>query len=100
MVSKQHEGLINVMLTDVAMPEMSGNKLAECLKVLRPEMKVLSMSGYADNVVAHRGVISQDVAFLEKPFTPYVVADEVRQVLMKRKEGKATERKQCPGFSC
>ncbi|MFH1935427.1 MAG: PAS domain S-box protein [Pseudomonadota bacterium] len=81
MISEQHQGLIELMVTDVVMPEMSGKELAERLKVLRPEMKVLYMSGYTDNAVVRRGVISKDVDFLEKPFTPDVLAEKVRQVL-------------------
>jgi two-component system cell cycle sensor histidine kinase/response regulator CckA len=86
MVSGQHEGLIDLMVTDVVMPEMSGKELAECLQVLRPEMKVLYMSGYADNAVVRRGVVSPGVAFLEKPFTPDVLAGKVREVLDKKQD--------------
>ena len=89
MVSEQHEGLIELMVTDVVMPEMSGKELAERLKVLRPEMKVLYMSGYTDNAVVRHGVIGRGVAFLEKPFTPDVLAGKVRQVLDERERRKS-----------
>jgi len=68
---------------------MSGKELAERLKVLRPEMKVPYMSGYTDNAVVRRGVISKDVDFLEKPFTPEVLADKVRHVLDERERRKS-----------
>jgi len=89
MISEQHQGLIELMVTDVVMPEMSGKELAERLKVLRPETKVLYMSGYTDNAVVRRGVISKDVDFLEKPFTPDVLAEKVRQVLDEKERRKS-----------
>jgi len=89
MVSEQHQGLIDLMVTDVVMPGMSGKELAERLKVLRPEMKVLYMSGYTDNAVVRRGVTGPDVAFLEKPFTPDVLAGKVRQVLDEKERRKS-----------
>jgi two-component system cell cycle sensor histidine kinase/response regulator CckA len=88
-LSEQHEGLIELMVTDVVMPEMSGKELAERLKVLRPEMKVLYMSGYTDSEVVRRGVIGRDVAFLQKPFTPDVLAGKVRQVLSETEKRKS-----------
>ena len=76
-----HEGTIDLVATDVVMPEMSGSQLvAEVLKA-RPGIRVLFMSGYTDDEVMRRGVIDGQTAFLQKPFTPDVLAHKVRAVL-------------------
>lgn len=80
-ISKHHHGQIDLLITDVVMPEMSGNEVAARLAALRPEMKVLFMSGYTDEAIVHHGVIDAGIAFLEKPFTPDAAARKVRAVL-------------------
>lgn len=77
----KHLGPIHLVLTDVAMPQMSGPEVAEKLTVARPEIKVLYMSGYPDHPVFERGEIKRDTAFLQKPFTPNVLTRKVREVL-------------------
>ena len=72
---------INLLLTDVIMPGISGRELAKKLLVRSPRMRVLYMSGYSFNVIAHGGMLEDGVAFLQKPFTPSVLADKVREVL-------------------
>ena len=78
-----HQGPIDLMITDVVMPEMSGPELAARLSPDRPEMKVLYMSGYADDTKIQHGLSNQDIEFLPKPFTPDDLAWKVRQVLDK-----------------
>ncbi len=75
---------IHLMLTDVVMPGMSGVELARRLAPLRPEMKVLFMSGYASNAILHEGILEPGVGFLQKPFTTDSLARKVRQVLNAR----------------
>jgi signal transduction histidine kinase len=79
--SKQHTGLINLLVTDLVMPGITGTKLSEHLTALRAEMKVLYVSGYTDNAIVHHGILDPATAFLQKPFTPDALARKVREVL-------------------
>jgi PAS domain S-box-containing protein len=69
-ICRQHEGPIDLLLTDVVMPKMSGKVLAEQLVRLRPDTWVLYMSGYANQAIVHQGILDEDISFIEKPFTP------------------------------
>ncbi|MGA7162197.1 MAG: PAS domain S-box protein [Bacteroidota bacterium] len=73
----------DLLITDVVMPGMNGKELKERLDVLKPGMKVVFMSGYTADVVAHRGILDEGVNFLQKPFTPRSLARKVREVLNK-----------------
>jgi two-component system cell cycle sensor histidine kinase/response regulator CckA len=84
-VSVHHPGPIHLLLADVMMPGMSGKALAEQLTRARPDLKVLFMSGYTDNTIAHHGVLETGVAFLQKPFGLSALTRTVRQVLDARK---------------
>ena len=72
---------IHLLLTDVIMPEMSGREVCEQVAALHPGIKVLYMSGYTANVIAHHGVLDEGVHLLQKPFTQESLAQKIREVL-------------------
>ncbi len=80
-VCKEHDGQIDLMITDVVMPKMGGRDAAKRLHPLYPQMKVVYMSGYTDNAIVHHGVLEPGLNFLEKPFTAKNLARKVREVL-------------------
>jgi PAS domain S-box-containing protein len=75
------DGEIRIMLTDVVMPGMNGKELAERMRQLRPQTKVVFMSGYTDRIMSHDGVLDESVVYLQKPFTPEQLNAAVRRVL-------------------
>jgi CheY-like chemotaxis protein len=82
---EQHVGGIDLLLSDVVMPQMSGPALAKRLVLARPEMRLLCMSGYTDDTAVRHGVIDASVAFLQKPFTVEGLTSKVREVLDSRR---------------
>ena len=75
------DGPIHLLITDLVMPEMSGQELAERLKRIRPDVRTLFISGYSDDAVQRLEVIGPDDPYLQKPFSPATLARSVRQVL-------------------
>lgn len=80
---EQHQGPIDLLLTDVVMPQMSGRELAEQLKARQPQLKVLFMSGYTDDAVVRHGLLAAKVEYLAKPFALDTLVAKVREVLDK-----------------
>ncbi len=80
-VARDHPGPIDLLVTDVVMPQMGGRQLADQLVVHRPALRVLFVSGYTDDAVLRHGVQSAHVAFLQKPFNPSALVRKVRDVL-------------------
>ena len=76
-----HEGVIHLLLTDVIMPGMNGRELAQRVSEIRPNVKVLYMSGYTENVIGHNGTLDAGVRLLQKPFNLRDLKDKVREVL-------------------
>ncbi|MGO8793702.1 MAG: ATP-binding protein [Candidatus Sulfotelmatobacter sp.] len=76
-----HEGVINLLLTDVIMPGMNGRELAQRVAELRPNVKILYMSGYTENVIGRNGTLDAGVRLLQKPFTLRDLKNTVREVL-------------------
>jgi CheY-like chemotaxis protein len=76
-----HAGVIDLLLTDAVMPQMSGLALAERAGRMRPDLKVLMMSGYGEDALEGRGLAGPGGAFLSKPFTPTVLTRKIREVL-------------------
>lgn len=80
-IAKKRQSPIHLLLTDVVMPEMSGRELMEQFVLLRPDAKVLYMSGYTDHSIVRHGILRPGIAYLQKPFSPDTLARKVRDVL-------------------
>ncbi len=80
-IIRDFKGHIDLMVTDVVMPGMSGRQLAERLAKILPDLKVLFVSGYTDDAIVHHGILDPGTAVLQKPFTPQTLARKVREVI-------------------
>ena len=78
----ENEG-IDLLMTDVVMPEMNGRELSKRLQAINPNLKTLYMSGYTANVIAHRGVLEEGVCFIPKPLSKKELSVKVREALDK-----------------
>jgi CheY-like chemotaxis protein len=76
-----HEGDIHLLVTDVIIPDSNGRRVADSIRKRRPDIAVLYVSGYSSDVIAHHGILDQDVEFLEKPFERATLLARVRQLL-------------------
>jgi len=83
-LSERHDGPIHLVLTDVIMPRMSGRELAERIAELRPEARILFMSGYTDDAIVHHGVLSSEMSFVQKPILPGPLLAKIREVLERK----------------
>lgn len=81
LVHKQGRGHIDLVFTDVVMPQMSGNELADRIRALHPQTKILFTTAYTENAIVHQRVLNEGVALLQKPFTPSALAHKLREVL-------------------
>jgi PAS domain S-box-containing protein len=81
LICERHNGPIHLLLTDVVLSQISGRELAHRLAAIRPEMKVLFMSGYSEDAIVQHGVLNSGHAFLQKPFTAESLGTKVREVL-------------------
>jgi PAS domain S-box-containing protein len=80
-LASKHSGIIHLLMTDVVMPGIGGPEVAERIKILRPEIKVLYMSGYTDQAIMHQGVLQSGAILLQKPFTLAALASKLREIL-------------------
>jgi DNA-binding response OmpR family regulator len=80
-LAKVHLGVIDLLLTDVVMPRVNGKELYRLLSRIRPELKVLFMSGYFSDVIGRPTILDKGVPFLQKPFSLRTLSEKIREVL-------------------
>jgi YesN/AraC family two-component response regulator len=80
-LAAENKGPIDLLISDVIMPEMNGRELADQLQESHPELRVLYMSGYTADVIGQRGMLGTDVHFIQKPFSNQDLAEKVKEVL-------------------
>jgi CheY-like chemotaxis protein len=80
-VAARHHGPIDLVITDIVMPALGGREMAERLRHVRPSIRILYTSGYTDDAIVRSGVLDAQFAFMQKPFTPEILAAKVREAL-------------------
>jgi CheY-like chemotaxis protein len=85
-VARSHQGPIHLLITDVTMPDMGGREAATAITALRPECRVLFMSGYPPQAAFPSGALQPTEGFVQKPFVPRVLVQRVREVLDRKEE--------------
>jgi DNA-binding response OmpR family regulator len=80
-IASRHREEVHLLLTDVVMPGTSGRELAARIMVCRPDIRVLYMSGYTENLITRGGMLEEGLAFLQKPFSPVTLLQRIREVL-------------------
>jgi len=85
-VARDHEGRVDLLVTDVIMPGMNGRDLSRALRQDRPDIRVLFTSGYTDSVVVQAGLLSPATSFLQKPFAPATLLEVIRDLLDRNSE--------------
>jgi two-component system, cell cycle sensor histidine kinase and response regulator CckA len=80
-LASMHAGPIHLLMTDMVMPGIGGRELAERVLAIRPEIKILYMSGYTDQAVVHQGILGSDAPLLQKPFTLATLTMKLREIL-------------------
>jgi DNA-binding NtrC family response regulator len=78
---RNHAGAIHLLITDVVMPDMDGPELVKYISTIRPDTPALFMSGYMDDTLGDRGILSTNANFIQKPFSPKAIAKKVRDIL-------------------
>lgn len=82
-IAKEFKGKIDLLLTDVIMPDMNGKELEENLKKYHPKIKTLYMSGYSANIIKHNNVLDKETNFIQKPFSSIELAEKIKEILNK-----------------
>ncbi len=91
-IARAHQGPIDLLISDVVMPQMNGRELAKMLAEERPQMAVMFISGYPGDTLQSKGALSAEAAFLPKPFTPLALSTRVREILDRRGRGRESTR--------
>ena len=78
---RNHADAIHLLITDVVMPDMDGPELVRQLSTILPDTRTLFMSGYMDDTLGERGILSSNANFIQKPFSPRTIAQKVRDIL-------------------
>jgi DNA-binding NtrC family response regulator len=89
-LAAQYDGRIHLVVTDLVMTQIDGPELVKRLEQTRPKIRVIYMSGYTDESVVRHGMLQDDAAFLQKPFTPDALGRKVREVLSAKEPSTLT----------